>query len=677
MMTQKTRMAIVALVALFVLLPISTVYATHGITTSSSRTEVNAGQRVSYTVNVTNTGGDTIKSIVTDFNGFVFAGGSCPSGFSTSNTAQVISCSNGALQNLTSAMLTIDLTAPSSSSGTYYFSTTTTDNSSGTSSSMIGIAVKSPASLSITPQISSKNVAAGSTFTLSATLNNGGQTNVTDPTITIALPSGYTLAQDETRFTKSVSVGSTISWNINAPLTQDTVDRTITLTPAGTDYNTGTAASATAVSVSVRSTAISVTAVVDETSAVYGGRVSVSGYVKEGDTALKTAYVSLVTSFGSRQTTYTDTSGHYSFAVFMPSRSGEQKLDITATYGDMSGSASASVFVGELLVKASISPASVKKGESATIKGDVTKSGLRVSGAEVTTKIGTKTYSTSTDAYGVFSQSVTGAIAGTSRIEVTATSVDGKMGTAILSLAVTGTANKTIEITVTPSKVVPSDNFTVSGSLYSDGEKIAGTVDLKFSGYTTRSIDAPDGDFSVSLQAPGKEGCNDLVASRDGFTGAKIKVCAYLHKDFTISISARKYTPGPNIITITALYEDGSPVSGSLTYGIESTEHTGINMTGAKLIDYNFAKAGKYFVSAYVSDGIRYKMFSKTIEINSTSPTSPTATVTTTPAITANATATPTTGNNTAPATTAGTASARTNLALLLIGGIIILLLFF
>lgn len=677
MMTQKIEMAIVALVALFVLLPISTVYATHGITTSSSRTEVNAGQRVSYTVNVTNTGGDTITSIVTDFNGFVFAGGGCPSGFSTSNTAQVISCSNGALGNLTSAMLTIDLTAPSSS-GTYYFSTTTTDNSSGTSSSMIGIAVKSPTSLSITPQISSKNVAAGSAFTLSATLNNGGQTNVTDPTITIALPSGYTLAQDETRFTKSVGVGSTISWNINAPLTPDTVDRTITLTPVGTDYNTGTAASATAVSVSVRSTAISVTAVVDETSAVYGGRVSVSGYVKEGDTALKTAYVSLVTSFGSRQTTYTDMSGHYSFAVFMPSRSGEQKLDITATYGEMSGSASASVFVGELLVKASISPASVKKGESATIKGDVTKSGLRVSGAEVTTKIGTKTYSASTDAYGVFSQSVTGAIAGTSRIEVTATSVDGKMGTTILSLAVTGTANKTIEITVTPSKVVPSDNFTVSGSLYSDGEKIAGTVDLKFSGYTTRSIDAPDGDFSVSLQAPANEGCNDLVASRDGFTGAKIRVCAYLHKDFTITISARKYTPGPNIITIVALYEDGTPVSGGLTYGIESTQYTGINMTGAKLIDYNFAKAGKYFVSAYVNDGIRNKMFSKTIEINSTTPTTatPKATVTATPTVNATGTAAPT-GNTTAPSTTVGTESARTNLALLLIGGIIILLLFF
>ncbi len=264
MMTQKTRMAIVALVALFVLLPISTVYATHGITTSSSRTEVNTGQRVSYTVNVTNTGGDTITSIVTDFNGFIFAGGGCPSGFSTSNTAQVISCTNGALQNLTSAMLTIDLTAPSSS-GTYYFSTTTTDNSSGTSSSMIGISVKSPASLSVTPQFSSKTVAAGSTFTLSATLNNGGQTNVTDPKITIALPSGYALAQDEIQLTKSVSVGSTISWSINAPITPDIADRTITLTPAGTDYNSGAAASAPVAGVRVRATDISVTVVLDET----------------------------------------------------------------------------------------------------------------------------------------------------------------------------------------------------------------------------------------------------------------------------------------------------------------------------------------------------------------------------------------------------------------------------
>lgn len=675
MVAQEAKLAI-AIMALLVLLPAS-VYAAHGLSVSNSRAELNAGQRASFTLNTTNTAGDSITQIVADFSGFLFAGATCPAGFAQSNTASQLNCSGGLLYNLTSAFVGLDLTAPASA-GTYYFTVTTRDELGGTSSATAGISVKTPASISVTPSFSSKKIIAGSTFTLSATLNNNGGSNVTNGTITIGLPYNYFLAPDESQSTKPLGAGSSVSWNIVAPHSPDTSDKTITLTPFGNDQNTGSPAlTATQSTVTVRTTAMSVTAVVDETSAVYGGRVSISGYVKEGDTPLKTAYVSLVTSFSNRQTTYTDTSGYYSFAVFMPDRSGEQKLDITATYGDMSGSASASVFVGELLVNAAISPASISKGGSATIRGTVTKSGLRVSGAEVTTKIGTKTYSTSTDTYGVFSQSVTGAIAGTDRIEVTATSAEGKMGTAILSLTVTGTANKTIEITA-PSTVAPSDNFTVSGSLYSDGEKIAGTVDLKFLGYT-RSIDAPDGDFSLSLQAPANEGCNDLVASRDGFTGAKIKVCAYLHKDFTISISARKYTPGQNIITIVALYEDGTPVSGSLTYGIESTQYTGINITGAKLIDYNFTKTGKYFVSAYVNDGIRNKMFSKTIEINSTSPTTPkvTPTITATPTVNATGTASSTGNTTAAPSTTVGTESAKTNLALLLIGGIIILLLFF
>lgn len=672
-MKARKQLAAALFLLLVIMLP---VYATHGISTSSSRTEVNVGQRATYALNVTNTGGDNITQIVSDFSGFLFAGATCPAGFAQSNTASRLNCSNGLLQNSTSAFVGLDLTAPGSA-GQYYLAVTTYDDKGGASSATSGISVKTPASISVTPSFSSKKISAGDTFALSATLDNGGQTNVTNATITISLPSNYFLAPDESQPTKPLDAGSSVSWNVVAPTSPDASDRTITLTPFGNDQNTGTPAPATRSIVTVRATAVSVTAVVDKTSAVYGERVGVSGYVKEGTTPLKTAYVSLVTGFGSRQTTYTDTSGYYSFAVFMPDRSGEQKLDVTATHGDMSGSASASVFVGELLVTATVNPASINKGESATIRGKTTKSGFPVSGAEVTTKIGTKTYSTATDAYGSFSQSVTGTASGTNRVDVTVTSSDGKTGAAILYLEVAGAANKTIEISA-PATVAPFDNFTVSGKLYSDGEKTGGTVEVGFAG-TARSIEVPEsGEFSLSLQAPEKEGCNDIVVKGSGFAETERRVCAYAHKYFTVSISARRNTPGPNVITIAALYEDGSPVSGSLAYGIEATQYPGHNLTaGAKLIEYNFNKAGNYYVSAYVNDGIRQKTFSRYLEINATAPSSPTPAPTKKAAnvTTANVTATPTTTTVTVPPT--APEAARTNLALLLIGGIIILLLFF
>lgn len=675
MVARKAIMVMVALLVLALLISASPAYATHGLVTSSSVTAVNIGQRATYQINVTNAGGDPITGIVTDFQGFVFAGGVCPSGFSTSNTAQALSCSNGSLANLTSATLTLDLTAPDAA-GTYYFTTTSTDNRTGTSSSMIGISVKTPASLSVTPAAQSVRVGVGSTFTVSATLNNDGQANVTNPTLTIGLPSGYALAQDETQLTKGVGVGYTVSWNVKAPSIADASDRSITFMPAGTDNNTGGAAPATQGATTVGAIAVSVSVSVDKTSAVYGDSVAVSGYVKEGDSPVSTAYVSLVTSYGSRQTTYTSISGYYSFVVFMPDRSGEQRLDVTATSGDLSGSASASVFVGELLVDAAISPASVGKGGLATVRGTVKKSGLPVSGAEITTKMGTKAYSTGTDAYGVFSQTVSGTASGTNRVEVTATSKDGKMGAAILSLSVAGVANKTMELVAPSTSVVPSENFTVSGKLYSDGEKTNGTVDVVFAD-VTRSIDAPDGDFSLSLSAP-KEGCYDIVVRGGGFTETKRQVCAYSHEGFSISISARNSAPGANVITITALYEDGSPVSGTVSYGIESTQYFPVNFSGARLVEYNFTKAGKYFVSAYVDDGIRRKTFSKYLEINATAIPTPAPTMTATAAA---PTQTPTMAPTatTANATTAAAASeaARTNLALLLIGGIIILFLFF
>ncbi len=681
MVAQEAKLAI-AIMALLVMLPLVPVYAAHGLSVSNSRAELNAGQRASFTLNTTNAAGDSITQIVADFSGFIFAGATCPAGFAQSNTANQLNCSGGLLYNMTSAFVGLDLTAPASA-GTYYFTVTTRDDRGGTSSATAGISVKTPASISVTPSFSSKKIIAGSTFTVSATLNNNGQSNVTNATITIGLPSNYFLTPDESQSTKPLGAGSSVSWNIVAPRSPDTSDKTITLTPFGNDQNTGSPAlTATQSVVTVRATAMSVTAVVDKTSAIYGDSVSVSGYVKEVDAPLKTAYVSLVTSFGSsKQTTYTDTSGHYSFVVFMPDRSGEQKLDITATYGDMSGSASASVFVGELLVNAAISPASISKGGSATIRGTVTKSGLRVSGAEVTTKIGTKTYSTSTDSYGVFSQSITGTSSGTNSIEVTATTSDGKMGTAILSLSVAGVANKTIELTA-PSVVSPSDNFTISGQLYSDSEKSDGTIDVAFAG-TTLSIDVPsNGAFSISLAAP-REGCYDIVARGGGFAETRRQVCAYAHKYITISVSARNTAPGPNMVTIVALYEDGSPVSGTLSYGIDSTQYAGHNLTGgAKLVEYNFTKAGRYYVSAYINDGIRQKTFSKYVDIGtvpSTATATPTKTVTTGP------TAAPTTSTSTSPADNAtatpsggaGAGVSRTTLALLLIGGIIILLLFF
>ncbi len=673
MVAQKAITAL--LLALFVVLS-SPVYATHGLSVSSSRTELNTGQRVSFTLNVTNVAGDNITQIVTDFSGFIFSGATCPSGFAPSNTASQLTCSGGLLYNMTSAFMGLDLTAPASA-GAYYFAVTTSDDKGGMSSATSGISVKTPASISVTPSFSSKKIIAGSTFILSATLNNNGGANVTNGTITIGLPYNYLLAPDEIHSTKPLDAGSSVSWKIVAPHSADTSDMTITLTPFGNDQNTGSPAIvATQSSVTVRATAMSVTAVVDKTSAVYGDSVSVFGYVKEVDTPLKTAYVSLVTGFGSsKQTTYTDTSGYYSFIVFMPDRSGEQKLDITATYGDMSGSASASVFVGELLVNAAISPASVNKGDLATIRGTVTKSGLPVSGAEVATKVGTKSYTTSTDAYGVFSQQITGTASGTNGIDVTATTSDGKTGTAILSLDVAGVANNTIELTA-PSVVSPSDNFTVSGRLYSDGEKSNGTIDLAFAG-TTLSIDVPSsGAFSTSLAAP-KEGCYDIVANGGGFTEARKQVCAYGHRYITISISARNAAPGPNVVTIVALYEDGSPVSGTLSYGIESTQYAGYNMTGGtKLVEYNFTKAGRYYVSAYVYDGIRQKTFSKYLDIG-VAPVTATATPANTVNATPTFTAAPASNSTVVTPFGMGIDVSRTNLALLLIGGIIILFLFF
>lgn len=174
-------------------------------------TTVNAGQAITYTLNVTNNGPSTATSVsVTDVlpAGVVY-GSATGTGWTCNFASGTVTCTMPSLAAGPASPITINATAPltgGSSSNTATVSSATNDPNAANNGSTSAVTVVASADLSILKTASSPTGYSSSPFTFTLAVTNGGPSVASNVTVTDTLASG-------TGFVSATGSG----WTCSAP----------------------------------------------------------------------------------------------------------------------------------------------------------------------------------------------------------------------------------------------------------------------------------------------------------------------------------------------------------------------------------------------------------------------------------------------------------------------------
>jgi hypothetical protein len=350
----------------------------------------------------------------------------------------------------------------------------------------------------------------------------------------------------------------------------------------------------------------------DKYSYLPGEQVKIRGNVNNVACAQKFSsdtFVEISTSFG-RWTTYTDYSGEYFLPLWsVPAGS----YEITAKAYDAPGGnviAYASKWIireaNEFKVTIQATPMSVLSGEKSEIYGKVTDRGMPVSGATVELRAPWATYILTTNGLGEYSAETWTGWIGNNNITAYAQK-DGAKGWASTILSVKSAGNGSEQFTLSaPSIAKPNSVFNAGGSWFVDGVGMNEPFIISFRD-TRKTVTPVNGRYNTTLPAPGIEGCW-LITAR----AATTQTCVRVHTRIDLTIERS----GENLI-FKGAYEDGTPVSGSFSYAIDSGRYVYERMDKGIFTKGQYFAPGRHAVWANLNDGYLYTGATKEFDISS------------------------------------------------------------